>query len=71
MRSSHSISVAAALLLSNVCATLVPARMEERALEWVVKPKVFIISMFDPEGEVWYGVPEFDILVRMRLEFLE
>ncbi|KAK5133853.1 hypothetical protein LTR08_007184 [Meristemomyces frigidus] len=62
MRASQSIAVAAALLLSNVCATLVPARMQERALEWVVKPKVFIISMFDPEGEAWYGVPEFDIL---------
>ncbi|KAI9739789.1 MAG: hypothetical protein M1834_006510 [Cirrosporium novae-zelandiae] len=27
-----------------------------------IAPKVFIISMFDPENEVWYGIPEFDIL---------
>ena len=28
----------------------------------MVKPKVFIVSMFDPEAEVWYGIPEFDLL---------
>ncbi|CZT16051.1 related to purine nucleoside permease [Ramularia collo-cygni] len=27
-----------------------------------IKPKVFIISMFDPEAEIWYGIPEFDLL---------
>ncbi|KAK5123623.1 hypothetical protein LTR85_002661 [Meristemomyces frigidus] len=36
--------------------------MQERSLEWVIKPKVFIISMFSPEGEIWEGIPEFDIL---------
>lgn len=30
----------------------------------IVKPKVFIISMFKPEGDVWYGIPEFDLLAR-------
>ncbi|KAF5015238.1 hypothetical protein F66182_13501 [Fusarium sp. NRRL 66182] len=25
-------------------------------------PKVFIISMFAPEGEVWWGIPDFNIL---------
>jgi len=25
-------------------------------------PKVFIISMFSPEAEAWYGIPEFDVL---------
>ncbi|CAF9935037.1 MAG: hypothetical protein HETSPECPRED_009443 [Heterodermia speciosa] len=28
------------------------------------KPKVFIISMFPPEADVWYGIPEFDLLAR-------
>ena len=28
----------------------------------VLKPKVFIISMFEPEGSAWYGIPEFDLL---------
>ncbi|KAG6829234.1 hypothetical protein H0H92_005236 [Tricholoma furcatifolium] len=27
-----------------------------------IKPKVVIISMFAPEGEAWYGIPEFDVL---------
>ena len=29
-----------------------------------VKPKVFIIDMFAPEGEAWYGIPEFDVLAQ-------
>jgi purine nucleoside permease len=29
-----------------------------------IKPKVFIISMFTPEEEVWFGIPEFDILAQ-------
>ena len=71
MRASQIIAVAAAFLFSNACATLVPARMEARAFEWVVAPKVFIISMFAPEGEVWEGISEFDILVRSTLGFAE
>ena len=50
-------------LLSAVSASLLPAsEIRERALEYVVKPKVFIISMFDPEADIWYGIPEFDLL---------
>lgn len=50
-------------LLTAATANLLPApRVEERAFEYVVKPKVFIISMFDPEAEVWWGIPEFDLL---------
>ena len=50
-------------LLSAVSASLVPAaKVQPRALEYVVKPKVFIVSMFDPEADIWYGIPEFDIL---------
>ena len=28
----------------------------------VVKPKVFIVSMFSYEQDVWYGIEEFNIL---------
>ncbi|KAI9724176.1 MAG: hypothetical protein M1828_003921 [Chrysothrix sp. TS-e1954] len=28
----------------------------------VIAPKFMIISMFTPEAEVWYGIPEFDLL---------
>ena len=55
--------LAALTLLSAASASLVPAaKVQPRALEYVVKPKVFIISMFDPEADIWYGIPEFDIL---------
>jgi purine nucleoside permease len=27
-----------------------------------IKPKIMIISMFGPEADVWYGIPEFDVL---------
>lgn len=39
MRAFQSVAVAASLLFHNAYATLVPAKMEERSLEWVVKPK--------------------------------
>lgn len=64
MRAFQSLALAASVLLRDAGAALLPMKAEERALEWVVKPKVFIISMFDPEAEVWWGIPEFDILVR-------
>ena len=55
--------LAAFNLLSAASASLVPAaKVQPRALEYVVKPKVFIVSMFDPEADIWYGIPEFDIL---------
>lgn len=68
MRFSTSITSAAlslSVLLSTVSGNFVSRRapkVEERALEYVVKPKVMIISMFAPEAEIWYGIPEFDIL---------
>ena len=50
-------------MFASASATLLsPIRFGERAASTVVKPKVFIISMFDPEAEVWYGIPEFDLL---------
>lgn len=27
-------------------------------------PKVFLINMFAPEGDVWYGIKEFDLLAQ-------
>ena len=30
----------------------------------IIKPKVFIIDMFPPEGEAWYGIPEFNLLAK-------
>ncbi|GLB43406.1 putative purine nucleoside [Lyophyllum shimeji] len=30
----------------------------------VIKPKVFIISLFGAEGAVWYHIPEFNLLAR-------
>lgn len=29
-----------------------------------IAPKVFIIDMFEPEGAVWWGIPEFDVLAQ-------
>lgn len=50
-------------LASAATAALVPAsQYQERALESVIKPKVFIISLFTPEAEIWHGIPEFDLL---------
>ncbi|OCK84626.1 NUP-domain-containing protein [Lepidopterella palustris CBS 459.81] len=40
------------------------AAVEERAYTYKIKPKVFIISMFPPEAEVWWGIPEFDVLAK-------
>ena len=30
----------------------------------VIKPKVFIIDMFGPEADIWYGAPEFNLLAQ-------
>lgn len=51
----------AAYLVSSVLASVVPSKVEARAGS-VVKPKIVIFSMFDPEADVWYGIPEFDVL---------
>lgn len=61
MRSFLSIAATASCLISNVFAAAVPSTLEARAGA-VIKPKVVIISMFDPEGEAWYGIPEFNVL---------
>ena len=55
--------LAAALVLFG-CTSATPLQgntlVEKRAA--VIKPKVFIIDMFGPEGDVWYGIPEFNLL---------
>ncbi|KAF8138071.1 purine nucleoside permease [Mycena galopus ATCC 62051] len=30
----------------------------------IISPKVFILTMFDPEADVWFGIPEFDVLAQ-------
>jgi purine nucleoside permease len=54
----------ATVLSLFMCASATPVPgdhlVEKRAA--VVKPKVFIIDMFGPEGDVWYGIPEFNLL---------
>jgi purine nucleoside permease len=62
MHAIIGLAFAASCLITNVFANTIPARAEKRA--GVVKPKVFILSMFDPEVEVWYGISDFDVLAR-------
>jgi purine nucleoside permease len=46
----------------SVSATPFSLRKYEARARGKIKPKVFIISMFKPEGSVWYGIPEFNLL---------
>ena len=39
-------------------------KREKRWAEKKIAPKVFIIGMFPPEAEVWYGIPEFNLLAK-------
>lgn len=66
MRSYHNLAsfilvVVVAYLLTPVCGKPVTNHSKGHH---VIKPKVFIIDMFTPEGEVWYGIPEFNILAQ-------
>lgn len=61
MRCSFSVAVTALSLISNVFAMHLPRSLNATA-EGLIKPKMVIISMFPPEGEAWYGIPEFDVL---------
>ncbi|MCJ1484245.1 hypothetical protein MMC06_004413 [Schaereria dolodes] len=38
--------------------------IEKRGDDCPIAPKVFIIDMFPPEGEAWYGIPEFNLLAK-------
>ncbi len=48
-------------LVSDVLATRLPIKRAANSTS-VIKPKVFIVSMFAPEEETWYGIKEFNIL---------
>ena len=63
MRFSNLVGgIAATLVLSEpALASSIIKRgvVEKRAAP--IAPKFMIISMFGPEGEAWYGIPEFDV----------
>jgi len=61
-----------ALLVSQLGSTVVANLLAvpqwclaTRKLHYIVEPKVVIISMFEPEGDVWYGIPEFNVLEKV------
>ena len=64
----RSISYASRLLAALASVTLTAAKplsvLEARGSHKHIKPKVFLIDMFPPEGAVWYGIPEFNVLAR-------
>ncbi|KAJ5769755.1 uncharacterized protein N7511_001806 [Penicillium nucicola] len=51
-------TVAASVLLGS---SLVGATGTHQAAK-PIAPKVFIVSMFEPEAEAWWNIPEFDLL---------
>ena len=57
-----SLVVSIPLISAVAVAPRTPTHLAAR--DGVVKPKVFIISMFDPEAEIWWGIPEFDLLAQ-------
>ena len=63
----RSISCACQLLAAFASVTLAVAKpfpvLEARGHKHI-KPKVFLIDMFPPEGAAWYGIPEFNLLAR-------
>lgn len=62
------ISCACQLLAAFVTATVAVAKplsaLQARSGHRHIKPKVFLIDMFPPEGAIWYGIPEFNVLAR-------
>ena len=62
------ISCASQLLAAFAILTLTVAKplsvLEARWGHKHIKPKVFLIDMFPPEGAIWYGIPEFNVLAR-------
>ncbi|KAF2802287.1 NUP-domain-containing protein [Mytilinidion resinicola] len=69
MRTSFVLPALVALLSSSASSSPLAPRdavksVEARWEECKITPKVFIISMFPPEAEVWWGIPEFDLLAK-------
>ncbi|KAI9856861.1 MAG: hypothetical protein M1824_005235 [Vezdaea acicularis] len=66
MRSSFRSILLGTAFLSIAHGSWIPKRDEPAAAvvkrDGVIKPKVFIIDMFGPEGAAWYGIPEFNLL---------
>lgn len=64
----HSILYTSQLLAALASVALTIAKplsvLEARWGHKHIKPKVFLIDMFPPEGAVWYGIPEFNLLAR-------
>ncbi|KKK25116.1 hypothetical protein AOCH_005039 [Aspergillus ochraceoroseus] len=54
--------VAASLFASSWLLPLTLGESVARATDRKIAPKVFILSMFEPEAEVWWGIPEFNLL---------
>lgn len=54
------------LLIHPVSSATLPSNLEKRqnSTTSTIAPKVMIVSMFDPEADVWYGIPEFDVLAQ-------
>lgn len=46
---------------ASILSRVLPSDLVERAPK-PIAPRVFIISMFAPEAEVWYGIKEFNLL---------
>ncbi|KAJ5170961.1 uncharacterized protein N7500_003744 [Penicillium coprophilum] len=53
---------AASLLLTGSSLCVGATRIIEKGSYGVITPKVFIVSMFAPEAEAWWNIPEFDLL---------
>ncbi|KAL5355288.1 purine nucleoside permease [Aspergillus floccosus] len=56
-------SIASALLYASAC--LLPGvagASAKHPSQDKIAPKVFIVSMFEPEAAVWWGIPDFDLL---------
>jgi purine nucleoside permease len=62
--SLSSLLVAAASFVSLSSATPLAERGAVSKRSAPIAPKVVIISMFEPEGAVWWGIKEFDILAQ-------
>jgi len=64
MRSLLALSqlLAATSILPSILAS--PVNVLESRWNKKIKPKVFIIDMFPPEGAAWYNIPEFNLLAK-------
>lgn len=64
MRLTSSSTQLLAALVSVTLAVAKPLSILEPRGHKQIKPKVFLIDMFPPEGEAWYGIPEFNLLAK-------